>query len=101
MAKFVNVGDKLAVNTATHTINATVVAVDGVNITIALDAYNGKVVCVDNSAHPHRYTVGKVYTFVNGYMTNNHDVQPKSRPITSYADWTQFSDDKWVELVED
>ena len=104
MTKF-NVGDVVNITTEK---DGTIVGVSGMVtdasnsfITIALPTYNGKVVCVDNSAHPHRYTVGKVYTFVNGYMQNNYDVQPKTRPITSFDDWTAFSDDKWVELVED
>lgn len=101
MANIVNVGDKVTMVCGDNVLHATVLEVGASAIVIKRDTYNGKVVCVDNSAHPHRYTVGKVYTFVDGYMTNNHDVQPKTRPITSFADWTEFSDDKWVELIED
>lgn len=62
--------------------------------------YNGKVVCYDNAGQTHRYTVGKIYTFVDGYIVNDHDTQPKSRPIKDFADWVEFSDAKWIEIVD-
>ena len=101
MAKKFNVGDRVNLYNGDNALPGTVVGKEGAIVVVKLDAYNGKVVCVENANHSHRYTVGKVYTFVDGYMTNNYDVQPKSRPITSFKDWKQFSTDKWVELVED
>lgn len=77
------------------------VRIDSLVDYVPAPTYNGKVVCVDNDGQSHRYTVGKIYTFVDGYMTNNHDVQPKSRPIKDFADWQDFSDCDWVEIVED
>lgn len=65
--------------------------------------YNGKVVCVDNKYNTDSLTVGKVYEFVDGYLT---DDQGHKRPAVYGAvkDFDDISNVQWdakfIELVE-
>jgi hypothetical protein len=40
--------------------------------------YSGKVVCVDNGGYSDLYTVGKIYTFTDGQMTNDEGIRSNS-----------------------
>jgi hypothetical protein len=64
--------------------------------------YNGKVVCVETvPGNSNAYTVGKIYEFVNGKMTDDYGVKtPMWRKITSFEDWEKYSYSKWLEIKE-
>lgn len=64
--------------------------------------YCGKVVCVDNCGNPHLYTVGKVYQFVDGVLTadNGSEIYGDGS-IKTFEDWAEFTNSKFVPLVED
>lgn len=63
--------------------------------------YNGKVVCVDNYRNLCAYSVGKIYQFVNGKLTDNHGNKlPLDNPIRSFKEWQEFTSSKFIEIVE-
>lgn len=68
--------------------------------------YNGKVVCVKNSAgNEIAYTVGKIYEFVDGSFTNDLYEQvgwcaDNGRGFTSFEEWNRFSCSDWLEIKE-
>lgn len=64
--------------------------------------YNGKVVCVDLcNCNENLYTVGKIYQFKDGKITNDKGLDiPVTVPIYSIDDWNKFSDSKFIEIKE-
>lgn len=64
--------------------------------------YNGKVVCIDNVGNSNSYTVGKIYQFKDGQLTNDEGRKMPNdcTKIKTFADWMRFSTSKFVEIVE-
>lgn len=66
--------------------------------------YNGKVVCVDNKWNKGLYTVGKIYQFKDGQMTNDDDYKTpedsKVDPIHNFEDWAKWTSSKFIEIKE-
>lgn len=66
--------------------------------------YNGKVVCVDNEWNKGIYTVGKIYQFKDGQMTNDDDYKtPEDSevdPIHNFEDWAKWTSSKFIEIKE-
>lgn len=64
--------------------------------------YNGKVVCIDTvlEGNAKLYTVGKIYTFVDGQLMTDTKCKIPTRPIHSFDEWSKRSDSKWIEIKE-
>ena len=63
--------------------------------------YNGKVVCIDNCHNRSWYTVGKIYTFVDGVITNDEGSElPVGMKCHTFRDWAVYSSSKWLEIKE-
>lgn len=63
--------------------------------------YNGRVVCVDNNGNDLTYTVGKIYEFKDGKLTqDNGNVFPMLTEIKTFKDWEELSGAKWLEIKE-
>lgn len=60
--------------------------------------YNGRVVCVDNNDLDELYTVGKIYEFKDGILTN--DIGDKSFKYKTFEEWSNKSIAKWLEIKE-
>lgn len=61
--------------------------------------YNGKVFCLDNKYCD--YTVGKIYQFKYGkIMSDSERVQPENRRVHSFEEWANWSNAKWMEVIE-
>jgi hypothetical protein len=59
--------------------------------------YNGKIVCIDNDGYDH-WTVGKVYSIVNGVCENDHcDGSYIDAPIQSLEDIRRWTSAKFIE----
>jgi hypothetical protein len=66
--------------------------------------YNGKVVCVNNINNTQAYTIGKVYEFIDGRMTDDlGQLMPRTcfDKITSFEHWNKWTSAKFIPLVED
>lgn len=90
--------DKASIQNATHIADGAHKAIDELKSTY----YNGRVVCIDNCGNTTAYTVGKIYQFKNGKMTNNNgcSMPTNGAPIRTFADWTHFTSSKFIEIVE-
>ena len=62
--------------------------------------YNGKVVCVSNHCNPTKYTVGKIYQFVNGRIGGNNGILVPMNPVRSIEEFNAWSNSKFIEVVE-
>lgn len=66
--------------------------------------YNGKVVCINlNGTNKRRYTVGKIYQFKEGILTDDTGdkiTNWNDKPFESFEDFTKFSGSKWIEIKE-
>ena len=61
--------------------------------------YNGKVFCLDNECYD--YTTGKIYQFEDGAVTNDVGlIMPTDKKIHSFEEWANWSNAKWMEVVE-
>lgn len=61
--------------------------------------YNGKVICLD--AKSCDYTTGKIYQFRDGKITTNSgNIIPSVKKIHSFKEWANWSNAKWMEVVE-
>lgn len=63
--------------------------------------YNGKVVCIDNTGNLSAYTVGKIYQFKDGVLTNDRGTKYREiNPVTSFEDWVDWTSSKFIEIKE-
>ena len=64
--------------------------------------YNGKVVCIDLNGHINAYTVGKIYEFKNGCMTDDsgYTFGNGNEKFYTFDDWAKFTCSKFIEIVE-
>lgn len=63
--------------------------------------YNGKVVCVDNKRNLTKYTVGKIYQFTDGALTDDYGCKtPYNCNIHSFEEWEKFTSSKFIEVKE-
>lgn len=66
--------------------------------------YNGKVVCVNlNGYNKGAYTVGKIYEFKNGRMTDDTGYtfgEDTDAKFYTFEDWANFASSKFIEVVE-
>lgn len=90
--------DKAVIQNAVHIVDGAHKAIDALKTTY----YNGKVVCIDNCGNTTAYTVGKIYQFKNGKMTNDNGCPTPNGGmiIRTFADWTHFTSSKFIEIVE-
>lgn len=64
--------------------------------------YNGKMVCVDDGHLRSDYTIGKIYTVVNGrFRTDRGELYPPMYAIENIAEWNERSAAEWIEVVEE
>lgn len=63
--------------------------------------YNGKVVCVSNHSNPTKYTVGKIYQFVNGKIGGDNGLLVPFDPVHSLEEFNKWSNSKFIEVVEE
>lgn len=62
--------------------------------------YNGKVVCIDVGCNK-CYTVGKIYQFVDGTITNDNGVIFGNHiPFASFKEFANWTSAKFIEVVE-
>lgn len=64
--------------------------------------YNGKVVCVDRTNNKDIYTVGKIYQFVDGSLTNDKGGTYNNfgRGFASFKEFADWTSAKFIEVVE-
>lgn len=64
--------------------------------------YNGKAVCVDNSSNESSFTVGKIYTFVDGRTTDNNGEKRHyfGDPCETLEEFNKRFSAKFIEVVE-
>ena len=63
--------------------------------------YNGKVVCVDTCGRNQSlYTIGKIYEFVDGKLTDDRGWHLPAMPVSSFEEWTNHTGSKFIEIVE-
>ena len=65
--------------------------------------YNGKVVCIDNTYNPHNYTVGKIYQFNDGVITDDDGFEfgnIEGEMFYTFEDWAKWTGSKFIEIVE-
>lgn len=62
--------------------------------------YDGKVVCADNNLNQGIYTVGKIYQFVDGYITGDNGQKYPQDPVHDFAEWEKWTSSKFIEVVE-
>lgn len=63
--------------------------------------WNGKVVVIDAGNVPEDFTIGKIYTFVDGLCENERGTQITNSPVTSFKDLTsRFCSVKFIKIVE-
>lgn len=68
-----------------------------------IELYNGKVVCVKNSAgNEGLYTVGRIYEFKDGVITvdNGVEIDKGDEPFASFEEFNSFSSSEFIEVVE-
>lgn len=64
--------------------------------------YNGKVVCIDNGGNLAKYTIGKIYEFIDGHMIDNFGKKtPMYTKIESFDHFVNWTASKFIPLVED
>lgn len=61
--------------------------------------YNGFVICIDNTRNTEIYTVGKIYEFKDGKLTNDKGKQYPVNPVRSFNEWCEWTTAKFKELV--
>lgn len=64
--------------------------------------YEGRVVCVDNCGNTSLYTVGKIYRFVGGVLTNDLGgkmIKLNDVPFYSFEEFAKYSGSKWIEIT--
>ena len=76
----------------------------GRDITLLEDVkyYNGKVVCIDNKGNDNIYTLGKIYQFVDGNLTDDSGFKYPSptHRVKSFDEWEAWTSAKFIEVVE-
>lgn len=64
--------------------------------------YNGKVVCISLNGYTNAYTVGKIYEFKNGCITDDsgYTFGKGKEKFYTFEDFAKFTASKFIEVVE-
>lgn len=55
--------------------------------------------CIDDCGLNEKYTVGKIYQFDNGHLTNDDKYKTRCQ-YTSFEEWCENSTADWLEIKE-
>ena len=58
---------------------------------LQMEKGNFKVRCIDNCNNVSKYTVGKVYQFINGHMVDDKGIEFPMHPVSNFDEWDKFT----------